>query len=72
MNEIDSWSEALGNRMSAPIVVKHGGDRRTVEHTATQPRNIPASAPTDRKTRRALVKALGNRQFKKLYRTSQA
>lgn len=36
------------------------------------PRNIPASAPTDRKTRRALVKALGARQFKKLYRKAQA
>lgn len=33
--------------------------------------NIPASAPTDRKTRRALVKALGARQFKKLYRKAQ-
>lgn len=38
----------------------------------TAPRNIPASAPTDRKTRRALVKALGVRQFKKLYRKAQA
>lgn len=36
------------------------------------PLNIPASAPTDRKTRRALVKALGARQFKKLYRKAQA
>jgi hypothetical protein len=36
------------------------------------PRNIPASAPTNRKNRRALVKALGNRQFKKLYRKAQA
>jgi hypothetical protein len=35
-------------------------------------RNIPASAPTNRKNRRALVKALGNRQFKKLYRKAQA
>jgi hypothetical protein len=32
--------------------------------------NIPASAPTNRKNRRALVKALGNRQFKKLYRNA--
>jgi hypothetical protein len=35
-------------------------------------RNIPASAPTTRKNRRALVKALGARQFKKLYRKAQA
>ena len=34
--------------------------------------NIPASAPTNRKNRRALVKALGIRQFKKLYRKAQA
>lgn len=32
--------------------------------------NIPASAPTIRKERRALVKALGSRQFKKLYRSA--
>lgn len=36
------------------------------------PRNIPASAPTARKTRRALVKALGARQFKKIYKKAQA
>lgn len=35
-------------------------------------RNIPASAPANRKERRALVKALGYRQFKKFYRKAQA
>ena len=35
-------------------------------------RNIPASAPDNRKKRRALVKILGKRQFKKLYRKAQA
>ena len=40
-------------------------------HTRDSPsRNIPASAPTNRKERRALVKALGHRQFKKLYRST--
>ena len=38
--------------------------------SAFTPRNIPASAPTLRKERRALVKALGSRQFKKLYRSA--
>lgn len=47
-------------------------DRRTMTtSTVGHPsRNIPASAPTIRKERRALVKALGSRQFKKLYRSA--
>lgn len=36
------------------------------------PRNIPASAPSARKERRALIKAIGARQFKKLYKKAQA
>lgn len=36
-----------------------------------QSRNIPASAPANRKQRRALVKAIGIRQFKKLYREAK-
>lgn len=49
------------------------GEKRVVmdlaEGSRIISRNIPASAPTIRKERRALVKALGSRQFKKLYRS---
>ena len=44
------------------------GSVRKLPARLGDPRNIPASAPTVRKERRALVKALGARQFKKIYR----
>lgn len=55
----------------AAMLANQGTDEVIAPAPKAQParsRNIPASAPTARKERRALVKALGARQFKKIYR----
>ena len=46
--------------------------RQARKSVGGESRNIPASAPLNRKKRRAIVKAIGARQFKKLYRSAKA
>ena len=46
----------------------HDGSIPEQRYAILRSSKIPASAPTARKERRALVKALGARQFKKIYR----
>lgn len=45
---------------------------RTIPHPVILDPIVQHTADTNRKQRRALVKAIGHRQFKKLYRKAQA